>query len=231
MCGRYTFFQQQWVDALLDGEPGPLPAEVRRPRYNVAPGQMVLALTRPAQRPTESLEACAVRWGIEAPWKGGPSQLINARAEKLAESRFWRTLLDDGRCVIPADGFYEWRALPSGGKQPYWFGLTDRRPFAFAGLCRERETGPAECAIVTVDANELLSGIHDRMPAILDDEGLRAWLGDDLVAAQAVLEPYPSAAMIARPVSRAVNSADAEGPALIDPVDPPGQAPATQRLF
>lgn len=162
----------------------------------------------------------ALHWGIGAPWRGGPSQLINARADKLAESRFWRPLLEHGRCAIPADGFFEWRTVEGAGKQPFWFGRADGEPFAFAGLRRKGEQDGDSCVIVTVDANELVAGIHDRMPAMLDADGLDAWLGDDADAALSALVPYPSTAMTGRPVSRAVNRADCDGPELIDPTDP-----------
>lgn len=224
MCGRYTLYHQQWVDSLFGGALNRLPAALLRPRYNVAPGQMVLTLRRPGAPPV----AEAMHWGIEATWPGGPSQLINARAEKLAESRFWRSAIEHGRCAIPADGFYEWRAVSGTGKQPYWFGRTDGEGFAFAGLCRENAEHGDACVIVTVEANELVAGVHDRMPAMLDADGVAAWLGDDTGAALAALAPFPSAEMTARTVSRSVNDAGREGPELIDEAEPPQ---AGKRLF
>ncbi|MBI4898319.1 MAG: SOS response-associated peptidase [Actinobacteria bacterium] len=218
MCGRYTLHQQQWVDTLLAGEIGILPAELRRPRFNIAPGQMVLTIQRAGTRAV----AEAMHWGIEAPWRGGPTQLINARAEKLGESRFWRPLLEQGRCAIPADGFYEWRTVEGAGKQPYWFGRDDGEPFAFAGLCRAGDGQSQSCVIVTVEANELVAAAHDRMPAMLDRAGIDAWIGDDSAEALAALSPYPSAEMTARPVSSAVNRAGGDGPELIEAVDPIG---------
>lgn len=224
MCGRYTLYHQQWVDSLFGGNLNKLPDALRRPRYNVAPGQMVLALRRPGAPPV----AETMHWGIESPWPGGPAQLINARAEKLAESRFWRALLEHGRCAIPADGFYEWRAVPGAGKQPYWFGRGGGEGFAFAGLCRETAEHGDACVIVTVQANELVAGVHDRMPAMLDADAVAAWLGDDTGAALAALAPFPSAQMTARPVSRAVNDAGREGPELIDAAEP---TQPDQKLF
>lgn len=219
MCGRYTLLHQQWVESVFGADLGKLPDVLRAPRYNVAPGQMVLALTRGGGGPV----AEAMHWGIEPNWKGGPSQLINARAEKLGESRFWRPLLEHGRCAIPADGFYEWRTVAGGApKQPYWFSRADGEGFAFAGLCRRpdrnEERGERECAIVTVDANDLVTAVHDRMPAMLDTAGAEAWLGGDLDAALAVLWPLDSVAMSARPVSTAVNAVANDGPRLLEAV-------------
>lgn len=227
MCGRYTLLHQQWVESVFGGDLATLPDVLRAPRYNVAPGQTVLTLTR-GRGGVPVAEA--MHWGIEPNWRGGPSQLINARAEKLGESRFWRPLLEHGRCAIPADGFYEWRSAPGGGrKQPFWFSRADDAGFAFAGLCRRpderRERGERECAIVTVDANELVAGVHDRMPAILGPAGVEAWLGEDRDEALAALRPLDSVLMSARPVSTAVNAVANDGPALIDPTPPPREPP------
>lgn len=217
VCGRYTLSHQQWVDSLFGGDLEKLPYALRSPRFNVAPGQLVLGVGGRAG----AHAAEALHWGIEAPWRGGPSRLINARAEKLPESRFWRPLLEDGRCAIPADGFYEWRSVGGGVKRPYWFSLADGEPFAFAGLRRagkDREPGAAgECVIVTVAANELVNGVHDRMPAMLDRAAIGVWLDADADEALGVLRPYPSTGMVARAVSRLVNDARREGPELIAP--------------
>lgn len=222
MCGRFTLAQQQWVDSLLAGlDEGSL-AELRAARFNIAPGQMVLALRRPEER----FEPVAMHWGIAATWPGGPSRIINARDDKLAGSRFWRSMLEGGRCAIPADGFFEWRRLAAGGKQPYWFGAAGGEPFVFAGLCRGDEEHGESCVIITVPANELVEGVHDRMPAMLDLETAEAWLSGDVDEALAALRPYPSARMTARPVSRAVNNVANDGPALVEPVDAPEESPA-----
>lgn len=216
MCGRFTLAQQQWVDSLLGGvSDGTLDA-LRGPRHNVAPGQMVLAFRRAA----ETFEPVAMHWGVAATWPGGPSQMINARDDKLVSSRFWKSMLRDGRCAIAADGFYEWRKLESGGKQPYWFGAADGEPFAFAGLCRPDDEHGEGCVIVTVPANDLVAGVHERMPAMLDRDGIESWLGGDADKALSALAPYPSARMTARPVSRAVNSVANDGPELIEAVEP-----------
>lgn len=242
MCGRYTLLHQQWVESVFGADLGKLPDSLRAPRYNVAPGQIVLALSRAGAAPV----AEAMHWGIEPNWRGGPSQLINARAEKLGESRFWRPLLEDGRCAIPADGFYEWRAAGGGPKQPYWFSRADGEGFAFAGLCRRAEgrdesdeldardrhddrryasgAGTRECVIVTVDANELVAAVHDRMPAMLDSAGVEDWLGGDADEALAALRPLDSVAISARAVSTAVNEVANDGPRLLAAVPPDDEA-------
>lgn len=228
MCGRYTLAQQQWIDSLLAGISDGSLDVIRGARFNVAPGQLVLAFRRAA----ESFEPAAMHWGLASTWPGGPSMLINARDDKLAESRFWKPLLERGRCAIAADGFYEWRKLEGGGKQPYWFSTADREPFAFAGLCRDEDQHGESCVIVTVAANELVAGVHDRMPAMLDGDALDRWLHGDVEEALAVLRPFPSVQMTARPVSHAVNRAANEGPELIEAEDRQADAPpAEPRLF
>lgn len=228
MCGRYTLSQQLWIDSLFAGLGEDAPAGLRRPRYNVAPGQMVLAFRRPG----ESFEPVEMFWGIASTWPGGPSRMINARDDKLATSRFWKSMLADGRCAIAADGFYEWRKLESGGKQPYWFGAAGDEQFAFAGLCRKDDEHGESCVIITVEANELVEDVHERMPAMLDADGIDAWLTGDVDEALAALKPFPSTRMTARPVSRAVNNVAQDGPELIEPVEPaPGGQSTESRLF
>lgn len=220
MCGRYTLTKPDWFEHDFHSIRPTLADAVRRPRYNVAPGQMVLALTRPAggARVGE-----AMHWGIEANWPGGPPQLINARGEKLAGSRFWQPMLEDGRCAIPADGFYEWKKSGSKQKQPIWFTREGREPFWFAGLCKPAPDGNEAdhaCVIITVDPNELVEDVHDRMPAMLNPEEVDQWLTGSVDDAVKLLDPYPSTAMAATAVSRAVGNANNEGPELVEPATP-----------
>ena len=222
MCGRYTLGNFDWVDPAFSSDLSNVADLVKRPRYNIAPGQLILALTRGAGGATV---AESMHWGIETPWRGGPPQLINARAEKLAESRFWKPLLTHGRCAIPADGFYEWRKAENGGrKQPYWFARVGGEGFAFAGLWRAAKSEDDQlysrcCAIVTVAPNELVAGVHDRMPAMIAPEHAGQWLDGDLDEALALLEPFASAAMTARAVGQEVGNSRAEGLRLIAPAD------------
>jgi putative SOS response-associated peptidase YedK len=218
MCGRYKLQAPDWVEPDFSATFPTLADEVRRPRFNIAPGQLVLAVREGASGRT--LEQ--MKWGIAAPWKGGSAQLINARGEKLATSRFWEPLLAGGRCALPADGFYEWKAPEPGSrrKRPYLF--TNRGGgFWLAGLCAPAEDArPAaafECVVVTVEPNELVADVHDRMPAMLTTEQVDAWLGDDLELARALLAPFPSTQMDALAVGPAVGDASREGPELIEP--------------
>jgi putative SOS response-associated peptidase YedK len=225
MCGRYKLQDPEWVEADFSTSFPTLSDAVRRPRFNVAPGQLVLAITRGADgRALEQMD-----WGIEAPWKGGPPQIINARGEKLPESRFWKPMLEQRRCAIPADGFYEWKSLESGGrKQPYLFTRTEGEGFWFAGIySKSRSEEPVaehQCAIITVDPNELVEGIHDRMPAMLHAADLNDWLEGETEEAFAALQPFPSKEMSALAIGRAIGNPRNEGPELIVPAEPEGPA-------
>ncbi len=230
MCGRYKLQDPEWVEADFSQVFPTLASAVRRPRYNVAPGQLVLALRGPAGGPT--LEA--MKWGVAARWQGGPPQLINARAEKIRQSRLWKPMFEGGRCAVPADGFYEWKAAAGDGaaKQPWLFTRQGGEGFWLAGLCAaSAEEGEAEheCAVITVEPNELVGDVHDRMPAMLDRQQLEDWLGEDDEAAAAALRPFDSTAMDATPIGRAIGSPANEGPELIEPVEP--DSPAQGRLL
>lgn len=226
MCGRYKLQDPEWVEADFSNSFPTLADAVRRPRYNVAPGQLVLAVTRTAAG--RSLEQ--MQWGIKTSWKGGPPQVINARAEKLAQSRVWKPMFEAGRCAIPADGFYEWKApaSPGGRKRPHLFMRNDGKGFWFAGLARatedDSESAESQCAIITVEPNELVEGVHDRMPAMLDRDQLEQWLGPDSEAARELLAPYPSVAMSALAIGPAIGNSRREGPDLIEPAPPEGPA-------
>ncbi|MEJ7783868.1 MAG: SOS response-associated peptidase [Solirubrobacteraceae bacterium] len=204
MCGRYT---------LATGDLAGLRArfgldervEVRR-RFNVAPGDEVVAVT-PAG-------GTLLRWGY---LRDNAYTTINARAESLAERPTWRMALAEHRCLILADGFFEWQRLADGRKQPYWITRADRTPFAFAGLASTWGT----CAIVTTTATPDLVGLHDRMPVILDPESEADWLEprtDPRVAVE-LLRPFVDTAHVA--VDAAVNNARYDGPACLDPAPPP----------
>lgn len=228
MCGRYTLGTFDWVDPQFQTDLGQVADLVKRPRFNVAPGQMILALTRSSGGANV---AEAMKWGIEPPWKGGPAQMINARNDKLAESRFWKPLLENGRCAIPADGFYEWRAAAEKGgrKQPYWFSRSSGEGFAFAGLWRavkdEENPDLRACVIITVEPNELVADVHNRMPAMLRPEDIGQWLNGDVDEALAALDSFPSVEMSARPVSGAVGNPRTDAPELIEAVTTAAVAP------
>jgi len=195
VCGRYT---------IAGGDITGLRArfgldervEVHR-RFNVAPGDEILAVT-PAG-------GTMLRWGF---LRDNAYTTINARAESLLDKATWRKALDDSRCLIVADGFYEWQKRPDGRKQPFWITRTDRAPFAFAGLASPWGT----CAIVTTAATEQLAPLHDRMPVILPPGAEQAWLAKPDTS---LLRPFEDTTALA--VGTAVNDARYDGPACLEP--------------
>lgn len=213
MCGRYTLrtpltvLAQQFLFEL-----GELPAGLTlAPRYNVAPTQTVAVVRRAESRAAKEL--ALMHWGLVPSWakdiKIGAS-MINARAETLAEKPAFRSAFARRRCLVLADGYFEWKKVGKQ-KQPLHFRMTDERPFAFAGLWeRWRGSGggagpPLEsCSIVTTNANELSANIHDRMPVILHPADYDLWLdpavsdGERLLP---LLQPYPSGEMKFEPAN------------------------------
>ena len=190
-------------------------------RYNIAPTQMVLAV-----RSAEGRRASHMRWGLIPPGTGrvpSGAPMINARAETVAGRPSFRSALTRRRCLIPADGFYEWRR-DSAGRRPVRIKLASGEPFAFAGLWETWQDPNGEpiisCAIVTTQANELLQPIHDRMPVILPRDLEALWLDNEVQDAAALvnlLAPYPSHAMETYEVSTLVNSVFNDGPQLLAP--------------
>jgi len=223
MCGRYTLTTPPGDLAeyfALDRVPVQLTA-----RRNIAPTQQVPVI-RALPDGTRHLDL--VRWGLIPRWAKDAaigSRLINARCESVAEKPAFRAALRHRRCLIPADGFYEWRTV-GGHKQPYWIGFEGRTPFAFAGLWEhweDRTRGHAleTCTILTTDANELLLPLHDRMPVILMPKDYGRWLDPAIDNPQHVadmLSPHGGEDMIAYPVSRAVNNPNNDTPDLLEPV-------------
>ena len=209
MCGRFTLR----TSAAKLAEVFHFANQLALPlRYNVAPTQPIAIVRSKADEPER--EASLVRWGLVPAWaedlKIG-NRMINARAETLAEKPAFRKLLATRRCAVLADGFYEWKAT-AGGKQPYLIQLASGEPFAFAGLWDRwtRGTGPVESAtIVTTSPNELMSSIHDRMPAILTGAALDRWLdpraGDARILGS-LLGPFEAEPLQAFAVSKVVNS-------------------------
>lgn len=213
MCGRYALHSHPSVIALafgLDTVPD------FAPRYNVAPGTPVLALRAGAGHP----EAVMLRWGLVPGWARDPaigSRLINARAETLADKPSFRNALRRRRCIVPADGFYEWQQGPAG-KQP-WYVRPATGMFGFAGLW-ETWSGPegplATCCIVTCAAGEAMRPIHARMPAILDPADYGRWLDPDTREPEALL--HATDALALHPVSARVNRVGNDDAGLIEPV-------------
>jgi putative SOS response-associated peptidase YedK len=201
MCGR--FVQTDSPKKLSERMRLPEGSLFDRPRFNVAPTQPI-AVIRPG-------ELVALRWGLVPSWSKDGKGFINARAETAAEKPTFRSAFKKWRCLIPADGFYEWRKTEEGKKQPYLIRMRDNEPFAFAGLW-EGET----CAILTTTANDLMRPIHERMPVILAPENYERWLAEPDAS---VLRSFPAEGMTAYPVSTYVNNAKQEGPKCTEPLE------------
>ncbi len=221
MCGRFTVaVDPQLLAERFNVE---LPGDYA-PRFNVAPTDSVLAL---AER-SAGRELMVARWGLVPHWakdaKAG-ARMINARAETLAERSAYRPLLVKGRCLILADGFYEWRLDPDGRKRPVRYALEDDSPFGFAGLWTvwhdpESNEPLRTCTIITTAANSLVAPVHDRMPVILPRGAEDDWLDRDVpvAAALALLAPYPPEQMHAADASMLVNSVKNDDLRLFDPL-------------
>ena len=209
MCGRFTLFE---ADKILSREFGVSGIPPLSPRYNIAPSQAVAAV-RTASAGT-GRELALLRWGLIPSWSKDPAignRLINARAETVREKPSFRNAFRRHRCLIPANGFYEWQRLERG-KQPYFVRMRDERLFAFAGLWDRWESpdkGVIEsCTILTTVANAVLSTIHDRMPVILPRAEYARWLDPALQNTDSLaplLAPFPAEEMLAFPVSPRVN--------------------------
>ncbi len=209
MCGRYAASRSP-EDLVEEFEVDDRPEQVLPASYNVAPTQQVAAvLEEEGERRLEML-----KWGLVPSWADDPeigARMINARSETAAEKPSFRSAFRRRRCLIAADGFYEWKR-ENGGKQPYYFHMQEGRPFAFAGLWESWEKGGhgalRSCAILTTRANSVLDGIHDRMPVILPSESYDAWLDPDADREELaeLLIPYPGDDLETYPVSRFVNS-------------------------
>lgn len=232
MCGRY--FRHRPRDELAvafrareESEPP------SRPGFNIAPSQSILAVRfnpKAGERVIDSLQ-----WGLvphfakdrKIAWK-----LTNARADTVDTLPSYRAAYARRRCLIPADGFYEWRAVGKA-KQPYAFALESQQGFAIAGLWenwRDPSTGQwlRSCTMITTAANELVASVHDRMPVILEPSSYSRWLGEEPASLQdlkALLRPYDASRMVSWPVTRAINKPGAlDDASLLDPVDVPEDA-------
>ncbi len=222
MCGRFTLtvnpeeIQEIFLD--LQG------AENIRPRYNIAPSQPVAVIANNAPNRLDYFV-----WGLIPSWAKDPSmgsRMINARSETLAEKPSFRTAFRRRRCLIPADGFYEWKQeAGQKRKTPMYIRLASDKPFAFAGLWDNWQSPDGSnilsCTIITTQPNELMQSIHNRMPVILPPSAYAQWLqpGEaDTAALLPLLAPYPAGEMLAYPVSTLVNSPANELADCIKPV-------------
>jgi putative SOS response-associated peptidase YedK len=229
MCGRFAFYSPHEAVVRLFGLPDETPAI--EARYNIAPTQYVAAV--------RELEGAAARtlallsWGLVPGWARDRSigaRLINARAETLREKPSFRNAYKRRRCLVLADGYYEWQRSASV-KQPYYIQLASGEAFAMAGLWetwRDPASGESleSCALVTTAPAEAVAHIHDRMPVILPPASYAEWLdprGTHVERLDRLLVPFTAAALRSRRVGRAVNNARNQGPQLIEPAsDEPG---------
>jgi putative SOS response-associated peptidase YedK len=221
MCGRFTITisadtaqQELGIVEMPDNY---------QANYNAAPSQKIAVVADPVQRKAEWM-----RWGLIPSWAKDPTignRLINARAETLVEKPSFRNAYNKRRCLILADGFYEWQkgGGPGGRSQPFYFRREDGKPFAFAGLWefwRSPEgDGIRTTTIITCAANECVKPVHDRMPVMLSGDALWDWLElDQPIALQGLLRPYPADQMTRFPVSTLVNKPEINSPELVEPV-------------
>jgi putative SOS response-associated peptidase YedK len=220
MCGRYTLSAPGKKVAEQFGLDD---APQLAPRYNIAPTQTV-----PVVRAGHAgRELALMRWGLVPSWAKDLSigaKMINARSETVAEKPAFRAALKQRRCLVLADGFYEWQQAP-GGKQPFYFRVQDGTPFALAGLWetwRGPDDAPVQsCTILTTRANALLAPFHDRMPVILPADQYGLWLDPDLHDSgplEQLFEPFPAETMGAYPVGKGVNRVSNDSAALIAPL-------------
>jgi putative SOS response-associated peptidase YedK len=222
MCGRYTVSSPgEVIGEMFDlVEVPPV-----LPRYNLAPTQEAPVVRVAAPGAARSLDL--LRWGLVPYWAKDASignRMINARAEGVADKPAYRHSFRKKRCLIVADGFYEWKKEP-GGKQPYLIRRADSLPFAFAGLWSQWRTPEAATletfTIITTDANDLIRPLHNRMPVILGRDSFPLWLDpavEDPARLQDLLRPAPSEGWETVPVSRAVNSPAHDAPDCIEPL-------------
>jgi putative SOS response-associated peptidase YedK len=220
VCGRYA--QYSPAEAIADAFGASLESDAVSPRYNAAPMQWLPVVRR---RSSGERVVQVLRWGLLPSWAKDEStaaRLINARAETVAEKPSFRAAFRKRRCIVPANGFYEWATRPDG-KQPFYIHSPDGSLLALAGLW-ERWMRPEDAAaidtftIVTTSANAMVGALHDRMPVILTPDDVAAWLDPETApeVLQSLLMPCPDERLVSHPVSRVVGNVRNEGPELIE---------------
>lgn len=227
MCGRFslTYQERQRLADELGVSVEDIPVERYRPRFNVAPTDehWILRLQH------EDRELLPAKWGLVNSWAKDARQAarqINARAETVATAAAFRDAFHSRRCVVPADGFYEWRQS-GGARQPFWLHRGEGGLLLFAGLYESWQPQPGHWqrtfTIITTDANQTVSSIHDRMPVILHPDAVDEWLfreEKDVEKLQRLLKPAPDELLAATAVSQRVNSVRNDDPACLDPAEP-----------
>jgi putative SOS response-associated peptidase YedK len=228
MCGRYGLYRDPSPFARKLGARVPA-GFTFVPHYNIPPQTAVLAIRNAPQR-----ELRAMQWGLATRFERDPARRVstfNARIETLATSPLYGPLLPHSRCIVPADGYYEWQRRPDGTKAPVWVTRSDGEPLAFAGLWSDEggvDGAEGSCTIVTQPANALLERFHERMPVALEHDAALAWLDEGALSsdvALAILAPIASENVTVRYVGPAVGNVRNDSLELIEPVDPPRSQP------
>lgn len=219
MCGRFDLHLPRELLEEIFGIS--ISYEIRR-RYNIAPTQEIAAVRTNLDR---ERQLDFLKWGLIPSWAKDPSigsRMINARSETVHEKPSFRTALKHRRCVIPANGFYEWEAV-EGKKKPFYLKMKDDKPMLFAGLWDHWKPGDGEeilsCAILTTNSNDLITPLHDRMPVLLGISDIDFWLDPALDQPEHLthlFQPFPSEEMEMYPVSDMVNSPKNDDPSCIE---------------
>jgi len=224
MCGRFTTTNAdpEKIKDTFDLKEPPS-SDVLTPRYNIAPSQDIAVV---AHDENNDNKLGLMRWGLIPSWAKDPKigyKMINARGETVHEKPSFRAAFKKRRCLIVADGFYEWRKNPDGSKTPMYIRMEDGEPFGFAGLWERWEnqhsgTLVTTTTIITTTANDLMRDIHERMPVIIPRDMYTTWLSRDMQDTDELrhlIAPYPADLMTAYPVSKKVNSPNNDSPDLI----------------
>ena len=223
MCGRFTLTTPdlQSLAAGLDLPPEAFAEASFEPRYNIAPTDQHLIV----RIENEDFRALNAKWGLVNVWAKdakGAARQINARVETAHSRNAFKDAFRKRRCVVPADGYYEWTG-PKEVRQPHWFHREDRKPFLMAGLYESWSPEPGQpqrtFTIITTDSNETVAPIHDRMPVVLPDERLEAWLTrdeDDIDKLRELLVPAPNDLLVPLAVSPRANSVKNDDPSVLE---------------
>lgn len=217
MCGRFAFYSPTEAAAALFGVST---AVEIKPRYNIAPTQEIAAIRNTGEGQGDERELVMLRWGLVPFWAKDPSignRMINARAETVAEKPSYRAAFRHRRCVVLADGFYEWRR-ENDSKTPYFISLASDEPFALAGLWEnwtDKATGESlqTTTLITTEANEFMQPLHHRMPVIVQSDAANEWLAGSADPLEHAALHTPQ--LKAWPVDRRVNNARNQGEELI----------------
>jgi putative SOS response-associated peptidase YedK len=236
MCGRYTMFMKpEEIKSRFKAQISPDVLEkLRQPRYNLAPTQDIPTITKISNSSADASAAISqqctfMRWGLIPSWAKDASigaKLINARAETLLEKPSFKNAVKARRCLILANGFYEWHTISPKQKQPMYVRLRSQGPFALAGIWDdwknpETQAFMRSCSIITTTPNAVVAQFHHRMAVILSPNDEAAWLDESLPSEDVMrlLHPYPAEEMEAFPVSDRVNSFQDDDASLIEPIE------------